>query len=109
MDKSFLTAKIALGQENTEKRRAACEIVGWAKILKDLNAKTINVDAPQIGTLVEVDLPDSGKEKFLRVMCGTGREFAIPVPREIETALQANLWTYGIDKADKSFLPEIRT
>ena len=42
-------------------------------------------------------------------MCGTGREFAIPVPRGIETALQANLWTYGIDKADKAFLPEIRT
>ena len=109
LDKSSLTAKDALGQENTEKRRAACEIVGWARILKDLKAKTINVDSPQIGTLVEVDLPDSGKEKFLRVMCGTGREFAIPVPKDVKTAMQANLWTYGIDGSDKSLLPEVRT
>ena len=80
-DRKSLTATQALAQTNTELRRAACEIVGWAKILKDLKAKTINIDAPQIGTLLEVNLPESGKEKFLRVMCATGREFAIPVPR----------------------------
>ena len=50
-----------------------------------------------IGTLLEVNLPDIGKEKFLKVLCGTGREFAIPVPPFMKTALEANAWTYGLD------------
>jgi len=50
-----------------------------------------------IGTLVEVTLPDLGKEKFLKVLCGTGREFAIPVPPEMKTALDANAWTFDLD------------
>jgi hypothetical protein len=107
LDKASLTPQQALGQENTELRRAACEIVGWAKILKELKASTIDVDLPQIGTLVEVGLPDSGKERFLRVRCATGREFAIPVPPEMKTALQANAWTYGLGPSE--FTPEVRT
>ncbi len=105
--KSELSAKTALTWENIEQRRAACEIVGWARILKELKAKVIDVDAPQIGTLVEVNLPGSGKEKFLRVMCATQREFAIPVPKEMKTALQANAWTFGLDATQ--FHPEVRT
>jgi len=50
-----------------------------------------------IGTLLEVDIPDIGNEKFLRVLCGTGREFAIPVPPNMKTALEANAWTYGLE------------
>lgn len=96
--KSSLTAKTALTWENIEQRRAACEIVGWAKILRDLNATVIDSDEdPMIGTLVEVSLPDIGKEKFLKVLCGTGREFAIPVPPDMKTALDANAWTYNLD------------
>jgi hypothetical protein len=106
-NKSSLSAQEALGQENVEKRRAACEIVGWARILKELKAKTIDVDAPQIGTLIQVNLPDSPGEKFLRVHCATGREFAIPVPKEMKTALQANAWTFGLDA--KEFSVGIRT
>ena len=66
---------------NVEQRRAACELVGWVNILSQLNAKTIDIDDDDIGTLLEVEIPDSGKEKFLQVKCGTGREFALPVPR----------------------------
>jgi hypothetical protein len=69
MNRKSLTAKIALSQENIELRRSACEIVGWAKILKDLKAKVINTDHSQIGTLLEVILPDAGEERFLRVQC----------------------------------------
>ena len=51
-------------------------------------------DDDEIGTLLEVDLPDSGKERFLVVTCGTGRKgIALPVPRDMQTALQANSWT----------------
>jgi hypothetical protein len=104
----LLTAKDAISWENTEQRRAACEIVGWENILKELNAKTIQKDDdPQIGELLEVEIPDIGKEKFLRVVCGTGRTFAMPVPPDMKTALQANAWTYGLDAKD--YHPEIRT
>jgi hypothetical protein len=104
-----ITAAEALRVENIEQRRAACELLGWAGILHQLNAVTIDENPdPQIGVLVEVELPDfEDKERFLRVMCGTEREFAIPVPPTMKTALEANAWTYGMDAED--YQPEIRT
>ena len=97
-DKGFLTAEMALKEPNMERRRAACEILGWAKILKDLNSEIIDQDDdPEIGTLLLVDIPQIGKEMFLQVLCGTGRTFAMPVPPHMKTALEANAWTYDID------------
>ena len=97
-NKSTLSAKTALTWKNIEQRRAACEIVGWAQVLRELDAKTIDVDDdPMIGTLVEVTIPDVGRERFLKVICGTGREFALPVPPDMTTALGANAWTYDLD------------
>ena len=109
-DKASLTASTALTWPNIEQRRAACEIIGWAKALKELDAKVIDKDGdPEIGTLLEVDLPESGKERFIYVKCGTGREFALPVPRDCgDTALAANMWTFGLD-ANAAFIPEVRT
>jgi len=109
MNKNSLSAKEAITWENIEQRRAACEILGWAKILRELDAKVINEDGdPEIGTLVEVVLPDIGKEKFLRVLCGTKREFALPVPPDMKTALQAQSWTWGLEEKDFT-IPEVRT
>ena len=103
-----LTPEIALTHENVEQRRAACEILGWETILNKLNAITIDRDEdPLVGELVEVDIPEIGREKFLRVTCGTGRKFALPVPPEMKTALQSNAWTYGLDGCE--YNPEIRT
>lgn len=108
-DKESLTAKIALTWDNIEQRRCACEIIGWSKILEELNAKVIDTDGdPEIGQLVEVELPDSGKEKFLRVVCGTGRLFAIPVPPEMKTALEAQSWSWGLS-TNEFITPEVRT
>ena len=108
-DKSSLTAAAALTWKNIEQRRAACEIVGWEAILTELNAVTIDRDGdPEIGELVEVMLPDSGRERFLRVRCGTGRNFALPVPPDMESALQAQAWTWGVGPVD-FVKPEIRT
>lgn len=107
-DRKSLTAKIALGQTNVELRRAACEILGWANVIDQLDSKVIDEDADEmIGTLFEVDIPDIGREKFLFVKCGTGRNFAIPVPPEMRTALEANAWTYGLKPTE--YLPEVRT
>ena len=109
MKPGHLTAKMAITWENIEQRRAACEILGWAKILKELNAKVIDTDGdPEIGELVEVNLPDIGKEKFLRVLCGTGREFALPVPPEMKTALEAQSWTWSLTPEEFK-VPEVRT
>lgn len=107
--KNELSAKTALTWQNIEQRRCACEILGWSKILRELDSKVIDEDGdPEIGTLVEVNLPEIGKEKFLRVLCGTKREFALPVPPEMKTALEANAWTFGFD--GKDFIkPEVRT
>ncbi len=105
---NVLTAAVALKQNNVEQRRAACEIIGWDKILHDLKSKTINRDDdPQIGELLEVSLPDAPRERFLRVQCGTGRTFAIPVPPTVKTALEANAWTYGLEPIE--YQPEGRT
>lgn len=104
-----LTPTAALTWDNVEQRRCACEILGWAKILRQLDAKTVDSDAdPEIGTLVEVVLPDIGKEKFLIVLCGTKREFALPVPPEMKTAAEANAWTFGFDLSE-FIKPEVRT
>lgn len=109
-DKASLTAQIALMWENIEQRRAACEILGWKNILDALKAKKIDEDDdPMIGTLVEVNIPDIGEERFLKVLCGTGREFAIPVPKNMKTAIQANAWTFGIDDVNSFEIPEVRT
>lgn len=92
------SAEDAIRWDNMEQRRAACEIIGWDNILNLLDAKIIDEDKdPMIGTLVEVDIPDIGREKFIRVLCGTGRSFALPVPPEMTTALEANAWTYDLD------------
>ena len=109
-DKASLSAKTALTWGDIEQRRAACEIVGWEKILRELNARTIDKDAdPEIGELVEVSIPGVGKERFLRVKCGTKRQFALPVPPTMKTALQANAWTFGYDDCHDFTKPEVRT
>jgi hypothetical protein len=106
-----LTAMEALSIENIETRRAACEIVGWHNILEDLNAAVVNRDKdPTVGELLRVFIPANGDmiaQQFLRVRCGTGRIFALMVPNECRTALEANAWTYDLRPED--YRPEIRT
>ena len=105
---SELTAKTVLSQSNSELRRSGCEILGWDIILKELNARIIDEDPdPEIGTLLEVDLPDSGNDRFVKVKCGTGRTFIIPVPPVMQTALEAVAWTYN--KSPTDYKPEYRT
>jgi phage baseplate assembly protein W len=109
VERHKLTSKMALTWTNIEQRRAACEILGWDRILTELKSKIVDRDGdPEIGELVEVELPEIGKERFLRVLCGTKRQFALPVPPTMKTALEAQAWTWGLDK--KTFIkPEVRT
>jgi hypothetical protein len=108
-DRKTLTPKLALTHSNIEQRRAAIGLLGWNSILHQLDGRMIDRDAdPEIGELIEVDIPDVGRERFLRVRCGTGRGFALPVPPQMKTALEAQAWTWGHDT--KTFAtPEVRT
>lgn len=108
-NRTTLDPKIALTEPNVERRRAAAEIIGWARVLRETPHREIDRDAdPQIGTLLSVDLPDAPDSRFILVRCATGRDFALPVPREMQTALAANAWTYGIEPIDLRVL-ELRT
>lgn len=104
-----LKPEMALTWENVEQRRALAELIGWSKILAQLPTTVIDADVdPEIGTLIEVDLPDSPKSRFLQVQCGTGRKFTLGVPSTMTTALEANAWTFSLDAKDLSML-EVRT
>jgi hypothetical protein len=118
----------ALTWANIEQRRAACEIVGWSKIIEGLNPITVAKHPdPMMGTLVDVDLSggtlvdprirrddfdDDGRmgdpARFLLVKCGTGRDFAIRVPLNIRTVHEAQARIHGKDPND--FVPpQVRT
>lgn len=90
------SAAEALHWANMDQRAAACEIVGWHNILDQLSARTVDDSGdPVWGRLVEVDLPDSGKERFLDALCGTGRRFALPVPPKTTTVDEAQSVLHG--------------
>jgi hypothetical protein len=109
-NKNERTAKEALEENNAEKRRAYCEIIGWEKILSDLDAEVVDKDkSPAVGTLLRVDLPAAKGSQFLKVRCGTGRTFALPVPENMKTAIEAQAWMYQITEAQARLAAEFRT
>jgi hypothetical protein len=91
-----------------DQRRALAEIAGgWHRVLEKVTTRILDQDEDDsVGTLLECDLPHD-TARFLRVRCGTGRTFALPVPHHCRTAREANAWTYGLGAAD--YVPEIRT
>ena len=96
-ERDGVDVRAVLADRNVERRRAGMEIVGWNKALAALHATTVDADPnPEIGTLLRCDLPDAPGSLFLRVRCGTGREFVLPVPEDVKTAAEANAWTYGL-------------
>ena len=94
--------------DNIEQRRAGCEILGWDCIVSYLEGEVIDADEnEEIGVLIEINIPEIGAERFLRVKCGTGRYFSIPMPPHIKTALEGNMWSYGLSPED--YKVEVRT
>ena len=109
LDKENVSPETVLFHRNAETRRAGCEILGWHNILKPLYPVIIDDSGdPLIGKLVQVSIPQLGQQRFLHVHCGTGREFAIPVPPDSATALEAQAWTWGLS-TEQFLKPEIRT
>lgn len=101
-----LTAKQALQWKNTDQRTAACQILGWAAILGELDAKIIDHDPnPYIGTLYSAQLPDQGEQRFLKARCGTGVDVVILASNSARTAREAGAISYGCteDQYDPTF------
>lgn len=109
MDKESVSPEEVLHNPNLEQRRAGCEILGWPRILDQLKAKTLDKhENPEIGTLVEVSLPESGTTRFLRVLeSHSGRQFAYWVPATIETAQAAQNWIWQMPEGE-DYNPEFR-
>ena len=94
--------------DSASQRRCACEILGWNTILNELDAVSIDKNKnPMVGELLEVKIPDIGRERFLRVKCGTDREFALPVPPDMQSASQAQAWLNFT--TEDMYLPKVRT
>jgi hypothetical protein len=106
----------ALMEKNVELRRTAIEIVGWKRIIEQLDAKVIDHNPdPMIGDLLEANLPfdrwgsrGTTRCRFLRARCGTGRTIVLCVPNDFNRADEANAWTQGITVAQLKKL-ETRT
>jgi hypothetical protein len=109
-------------EHSGEMRRAITEIVGWKRLVELMHPRVIDTDAdPAIGELLEVELPPGPLSigdielpppeprfaRFLKVRCGTGREFVLSVPRDLHTAREANAWTYGFSPTEYNL--EVRT
>ena len=108
-DRKSLTPQMLLTWPNLEQRRVGIELLGWDTVLSALDARIIDRDGdPQIGTLLEVNLPDLPAPcKFLSVMCGTGRRFAIGVHPSCSTAIEAQAWCQGLSLSEFT-VPEVR-
>ncbi len=105
-EKDKLDPAEALSNPNAEERRVLSEIIGWEKILEKVNAKVLQQD--KFGTLMAADLPEAPDSRFVRVTCGTGRTFVLPVPETVATAHAAVAWTYGYDNPE-DYQPEGRS
>jgi hypothetical protein len=97
-DRNNIDPTEVLNTENTEQRRAGCEIIGWDKIIDRLGGRIIDTDSdPEIGQLIECDLPDAPNTRFVKVRCATGRTFALCCDSNAKTALEAQAGLMGVD------------
>jgi len=90
----------AMHWPNMDQRAAASEIIGWHNVVDELvglgKGKVIDDSGDPIwGRLVEVNLPGSGKERFLDALCGTGRRFSLPVPPKTKSVDEAQSVLHG--------------
>jgi len=98
--KSSINPSLGLTHRNIEQRHALCEILGWERILSATKYKVVDVNEKWGEELIECDLPDAPKSKFVRVKCPTGRTFCLPVPQEMTRAHQAVAATFGMEEED---------
>lgn len=99
-DPNFLTAEMVFKLDNVELRRVAGEIMGWDKILLDLDGEIIQKD--DYGELISVKLPGVDEaSRFIRVTCpSSGRVYVNPVPRDTQMCREGLAWRFGVEKME---------
>lgn len=107
--KDKVDRKLALTHPNIEERRCLAEILGWDRVIEDLPTKSVDKHAdPQIGELLSIDFPNEPGQLFLKVLCGTGRTFVLPVTESrATTAMAAQEWIHNVGPGE--YAPEFRT
>lgn len=104
-DKENLDPKLALTEENVERRRAVAEMVGWDKVLDVSDAKELCSD--ERGTLFQLDI-DGHLRKFVTFTCpSTGRRYAHCVDESCSTPTEAVAWMWG--ETSETFHPDVET
>lgn len=109
--RATLDVRLALEHPNVDERAAVAELIGWDRVLRELKTKVVDTETSpgyDFGKLLEVDLPDEPGQKFLQVLCATGRTMVLRVPPTMTSARAANAWTNGFEDPS-TFNPEIRT
>ena len=115
-DKENLDPVEVIKHDDVEIRAAGAQIVGWPKMLKHLDAQTIDDSgSPDIGQLIEMTLPGLSKPgRFLKAECPRNGTIVEGVPYvddfeiPIKAALHAQAWRVGMHPAEYRH-PEIRT
>jgi len=95
--------------KNTEQRRVFGEIIGWERVLQELPHKILSSDSDENGQprqLLELTTND-GIQRFVRVICGTGRSFILGVSDAVTTPAEAIAESYGLEVGE--YTPEFRT
>lgn len=103
--------------ENVEKRAAGAEIIGWDRMMKELDVKVLHDSGnPDIGELIEMTLPGLDEPgRFLKAKCPRNGTIVEGVPRvsdidglPIDTALAAQAWRIGDPQSEYEH-PPLRT
>jgi hypothetical protein len=85
-------------ETNQELIRCLGEIVGFDRLLDELDAEEVHSEEGLVGgTLYRVQIADETRQ-LARVRCGTGRTFVLPVGDE-PTVVAALAATYGVSEA----------
>ena len=110
-----LTAKEALGQENTSLRIAAMQIVGWPKMIDQLSPRVVNrhpegmAGGELLGIKKSIFTPGArGEMRFLKAECPRNGIICFRVPDDTKTAHEAQAWAAGLP-SDAFSLPSVRT
>jgi hypothetical protein len=106
-----ITAKEALAEKNTERRRVMVERMGYLRFAQEAKAKILDEDKDPGGPrqLLFIDLQEDEPLVGLTCRCpSTGRQYLLRVPPAIKTCHQAAAWMAGFDDPTK-YHPEIET